>query len=130
MKLRVMVILRVWINITHAKWESIKNMSLLWKELDRFQDVHENVEWEKGPKGLFMHSSCYTLTYLLSVASFRRRYRASARCEPRPLIADILSPATAVVANFQTKSSATIWDGCNESVNTMSHVLILQIDCV
>ena len=31
-------------NITHAKWESIKNKSLLWIELDRFQDVHENVE--------------------------------------------------------------------------------------
>ena len=51
-------------NITHAKRESIKNKSLLWKELDRFQDVHENVEWEKGPKGLFMHSS-FWLTFLL-----------------------------------------------------------------
>jgi len=47
-------------NITHAKWESIKNKSSQWKELDRIQDVHESVEWEKGPKGLFMYISCYT----------------------------------------------------------------------
>ena len=63
-------------NITHAKWESIKNKSLLWKELDRFQDVglHENVEWEKGPKGLFMHSSCYT-----TMSSKRSLFQAQKR---------------------------------------------------
>ena len=41
---------------------------------DRLQDVHENVEWEKGPKGLFMHSSCYT-----TMSSKRSLFQAQKR---------------------------------------------------
>ncbi|KAG0723896.1 hypothetical protein GWK47_005343 [Chionoecetes opilio] len=46
-------------NITPEKWESIREKSLKWRELDKFQHVHENVDWEKGPKGHHMHSTCY-----------------------------------------------------------------------
>ncbi|KAG0727462.1 hypothetical protein GWK47_034598 [Chionoecetes opilio] len=37
-------------NITPEKWESIREKSLKWKELDKLRHVHENVDWEKGPK--------------------------------------------------------------------------------
>lgn len=47
-------------NITDQKWDSIQEKSLRWKELDRFQNVHENVDWENGPKGYYMHNACYT----------------------------------------------------------------------
>jgi len=35
--------------ITLEKWESIHEKSLRWKGLDSYQDVYENVDWEKGP---------------------------------------------------------------------------------
>jgi len=46
--------------ITLEKWESIREKSLRWKGLHRYQDVYENVDWEKGPKGHYMHNNCYT----------------------------------------------------------------------
>jgi len=46
--------------ITLEKWESIHEKSLRWKGLDRYQDVYENVVWEKGPKGHYMRNNCYT----------------------------------------------------------------------
>lgn len=47
-------------NITEQKWQSIRDKSLRWKGLDRFQNACENVDWGKGPKGHFMHNACYT----------------------------------------------------------------------
>lgn len=36
-------------NITEQKWQSIRDKSLRWKGLDRFQNACENVDWGKGP---------------------------------------------------------------------------------
>ena len=47
-------------NITADKWESIQSKSLQWEGLDKFQHVHGNVDWKKGPDYCYMHSSCYT----------------------------------------------------------------------
>lgn len=47
---------RVWTTLQGV----IHSMSLQWKGLDKFQNVHVNVDWEKGPKGHHMHSSYYT----------------------------------------------------------------------
>ena len=47
-------------NSTVEKWESIREKSIRWKGLDRFQNECENVDWEKGPKSHHMHGTCYT----------------------------------------------------------------------
>jgi len=61
-------------NITPEKCESIREKSLQWKELDKFQHIHENVDWEKGPKGHHMHSTCYA-----SLSSKRKLSQAEKR---------------------------------------------------
>ena len=45
--------------ISDGKWNQIKEKSVKWKGLDRFGDVHEQVNWDKGKTGLHMHKSCY-----------------------------------------------------------------------
>lgn len=47
-------------NTSHTKWDNLKHKSFLWKELDKFQHAYAAVEWDKGPKGMYMHSTCYT----------------------------------------------------------------------
>ena len=52
-------------NITPEKCESIREKSLQWKELDKFQHIHENVDWEKGPKGHHMQNTgCHSWKWL------------------------------------------------------------------
>ena len=65
-------------NITPEKWESIQSKSLQWKGLDKFQHVHGNVDWKKGPEGCYMHSSCYTtLSSKRSLSQAEKRKRKS-----------------------------------------------------
>ena len=45
-------------NIKDQKWNSIREKTLRWKELDRFQCG--NIDWAKGPKGHYMHLTCDT----------------------------------------------------------------------
>ena len=47
-------------NTSDTKWENLKSKCFRWKELDKFQHAHATVEWDKGPKGLYMRSNCYT----------------------------------------------------------------------
>jgi len=47
-------------NISVQRWNSIHDKAIKWIGLDKFRDVYDKVSWENGPKGLFMHSSCYT----------------------------------------------------------------------
>ena len=47
-------------NITHDKWQSLQNKAANWKGLSKFGNVIFKVDWEMGPKGHHMHSSCYT----------------------------------------------------------------------
>ena len=46
-------------NITKKKWETIKEKSSAWKGLNKFGNVHDEVNWDNGPKGLYMHDNCY-----------------------------------------------------------------------
>ena len=46
-------------NIGNAKWKQLKDKSLNWKDLDRFGHVYDDTNWENGPKGLYMHQTCY-----------------------------------------------------------------------
>lgn len=65
-------------NITDQKWNSIREKSLQWKGLDRFQNACENVDLEKGPKGYFMHSTCYaTLSNKRSLSQAQKRKQKS-----------------------------------------------------
>ena len=63
-------------NITDKKWDSIREKTLRWQGLDRFQNACENVDWEKGPKGYYMHNTCYTtLSSKRSLSQAGRRQR-------------------------------------------------------
>ena len=45
-------------NTEDQKWNSIREKTLRWKGLDRFQCG--NIDWAEGPKGHYMHQTCYT----------------------------------------------------------------------
>ena len=45
--------------ITDDKWTKIKANAEQWRSLDRFGDVWDNVNWDNGQHGLYMHNSCY-----------------------------------------------------------------------
>ena len=46
-------------SITSAeKWENLKRKALLLKGLDKFGDVYERVDWDKGSVGQFVHDTC------------------------------------------------------------------------
>lgn len=47
-------------NTSVKKWECLKSKSFQWNKFDKFQHAYATVEWDKGPKGLYMHSKCYT----------------------------------------------------------------------
>ena len=47
-------------NITSDKWKSIHDKAFKWKALDTFGNVYCCVKWENGPKGHYIHNSCYT----------------------------------------------------------------------
>ena len=40
------------------RWENMKKKALLWRDLDRFGNVHAAVDWEKGPVGQYVHNTC------------------------------------------------------------------------
>ena len=46
-------------NITSEKWKSIHDKFLQWRALDKFQNVYDTVDWDKGIKGHHMHEACY-----------------------------------------------------------------------
>ena len=60
--------------ISAEKWENIKDKSLQWKGIDKFQHVNTTMEWDKGPKGYYMHASCYT-----TMSSTRAQSQATKR---------------------------------------------------
>ena len=39
-------------------WNSVKSCAQKWIGLDRFTTVHETVNWENGPKGVYFHKWC------------------------------------------------------------------------
>ncbi len=44
--------------ITLGVWEKLQENTLLWKDLDKFGDVHATVDWDKGPGGHCVHNTC------------------------------------------------------------------------
>ena len=58
------------------KWTKIKEKSLLWKGLDKFGSVFDTINWDNGPKGLYIHSSC-----LISLSSSRKLEQLKKRSE-------------------------------------------------
>ena len=41
-----------------TSWNSLKDKASLWSELDKFGGVYHNVNWDEGPKGKYLHSTC------------------------------------------------------------------------
>ena len=45
--------------ISKESWVSLEKKALLiWSDLDKFGDVHANVDWGKGPIGQCVHDTC------------------------------------------------------------------------
>ena len=56
------------------RWENIKRKALLWEGLDRFGNVHEAVDWHKGPTGQYVHDSCrFTLCNAKKLQQAKKR---------------------------------------------------------
>jgi len=60
--------------ISSGKWQSLQEKAANWQGLDRFGNVYESVNWEKGHKDLYMHKECY-----LTVSSKRKLQQAEKR---------------------------------------------------
>lgn len=45
-------------NISSDRWETVKNKSKLWQGLDKFGNLYNFLDWDKGPSGIYMHDSC------------------------------------------------------------------------
>ena len=44
--------------ISTERWETIKKKSKLWRGLDKFGDVFDSVDWDKGPSSQCVHDRC------------------------------------------------------------------------
>ena len=61
-------------HIRDSKWNQIKEKSLQWKGLEKFGNVYDEVNWDIGPKGFYMHTSCHiTLSSKRSWDQFQKR---------------------------------------------------------
>ena len=68
-------------NATDEKWSSLREKAKKWQRLVTFGQVDSSVVWEKGPKELYMHSSCYATLFNKRVLSQAER-RRDAEVEP------------------------------------------------
>lgn len=82
-------------NMTPGAWEKLKLKSLNWKGCDRYGNVYDSVDWELGPRGHHMHTSC-RVTISSSVKLNQSKVRQQKRDREEEMChhdVDLASPA-------------------------------------
>ena len=60
--------------ISTERWKQLETKTKDWKGLDKFGNVFESTDWEKGAEGLHVHERCYiTLSSKRSLQQSRKR---------------------------------------------------------
>ena len=47
-------------NLSAEAWERMKDKAKDWKDLPKFGNVYDTINWEAGPNGVFFHKRCRT----------------------------------------------------------------------
>ena len=70
--------------ISTGRWKQLETKTKDWKSLDKFGNVFESTDWEKGAKGLHVYEGCYiTLLSKWSLQqSQKRKEKESAENSP------------------------------------------------
>ena len=45
--------------ITNKRWKQLGAKTKDWRDLDKFRNLFESIEWEKGPEWVRLHERCY-----------------------------------------------------------------------
>ena len=63
-------------DISQSRWDKFRTKAEEWKDLDRFTNVFESVDWDSGPQGKAHHEKCR-----ITLNSSRALYQAKNRKE-------------------------------------------------
>ena len=108
--------------ISVDKWKSLETKTALWKGLDKYGDVNENVPWTDGPDGFHMCENCY-----LTLSSTRKLDQARNRQEKgkkRPDLTEHLPLAEENQCQSSAKRLRSSIDGSLQPKNTCVWCLV------
>ena len=69
-------------SFTQEQWDNFKLTALMWKDLDKFGDVYERINWENGPQNI-CHRNC--VSYMQTSRKFEQAKNRSKK-QPRRLL--------------------------------------------